>query len=41
MGLLNHMCQINNTCVAFGTREYIYCAAKTIMDLYYSLIVCF
>ena len=21
MGLLNHMCQINNTCVTFGTRE--------------------
>ena len=22
MGLLNHMCQISNTCVTFGTREY-------------------
>ena len=23
MGLLNHMCQINHTCVTFSTREWV------------------
>ena len=36
-GLLNHMCQINHTCVTFSTREYVPKIGRNDLWYYYRL----